>query len=308
MDRREFLAAGATLAATVAGGCTGCARAPTASLSMDAVTDAGITRKALEDFPTESEEFRFVREAVENGSTTVRVTEPRVPADMPFIHDGAVYRLSHEIVGSEPATSFSFTLNPAKGNFAESETIPYRELPEIDRAKLGLGGDDPFLGFGSSLLYTREEIPESMLVPEPEYPVIVWDADTKGRFEVDGSYDTALKTYRYVSEQVAPTAAAYGRRLREEVGFDLSGLSDGERSIVQDAIENEHGYTVPPDESPPNALWRLAERFRPQRGVHDDPDDSPSMSGSYVVRYEGSWYWTSFYADESKSTGTTDGG
>lgn len=307
MDRREFLAAGATLAATVAGGCTGCARSPTASFSMTAVTDAEIARKATEDFSADSEGYRFVREAVENGSATVRDTDVRIPADVPFVHDDAVYRLSHEVVASEPATSFSFTLNLAEGNFTESETVRYEQLPEIDRAKLDLGAD-PFLGFGSSLLYTREEIPESMLVPEPEYPILVWDEDTRGRFEVGGSSDTALNTYRYVSEQVAPSAAAYGRRLREEVGFKLSGLSDGERRIVEQAVENEHGYTVPSDESPPDALWRLAERFRPRRGVHDDPGDSPSMSGTYVVRYEGSWYWTGFYVDGSAFTSATDGG
>jgi hypothetical protein len=302
MDRREFLAAGATLAATAAGGCTGCERTPTASLEMNAVSDPAIAHQATWDVPGPASDLHSIVEgAVENDSAIVEDTEPHLPDDEPVVYDDAVYRLSYEVVDSEPATSFQFTLDPAESVDAD-ETIRYDELPAVDREKFPSRGlDEPgSLGFGSSLLYLDEEIPDSMLVPNPEYSVVVWDDDTRGRFEVSGSYDTELNTYRFTAQQVDSSVTAYGQTLRKEYEFELVDLSDGERDVVQEAIESEHGYAVPGDESPPDALETLAERFQTRRPIQGGKDDSPSISGTYVVRYDGEVYWTRLFVDESK--------
>lgn len=301
MDRREFLASGATLAVAVAGGCTGCARAPAASLHMEPTTDAEIAERVTYRLDEgSSERYRLVADAVENDAATVKDTDPPLPANRSVVYEDAVYRLSREVVDSAPATAFSFTLDPVEGSVAERETVRFEDLPAVDREKFAARGwaDGDFLGFGSSLRYRESEIPKSALVPDPEHSVIVWDAETKGRFEVDGSRETSVKTYRYNAEQVNDSAADYGAKIRERYAFELSGLSSGERDIVSQAIEDQGGYYVPGGEEPPDAVWDLAEQFRSQEEVRyaweDDEDDSPSgrVDGTYVVRYDGEVYWT----------------
>lgn len=313
MNRRSFLASGATLAIGVTGGCTGCAKLPTARVSMEPVTDEEIAERAThsEDLAPENDRYQFVRRTVENESVTSEGTEPKVPQNHTFVFDGAVYRLSHEVVATELATSYQFTLNPVEGEVADEETIRYEDLPAVDRRKFAERGlDDPsFLGFGSTILYTHEERAKSRLVPDPNFSVVVWDEDTRGRWSVDGSYESPLKTYRYAAEVVHESAAQFGAEIREEYAFALSGLSAGEREIVEAAIED--GYVVSPDESPSEAFWRLAERFgRHDEFYRDDEDheaDDDPISGTYLVRYDGTVYWTRVRAPERR-TATGNGG
>lgn len=326
MDRREFLATGATLAIAAAGGCTGCAQMPTASLRMDAISDAEIAEKVTHDLESEdSLRYQLVSDAVENESETVEDTEPPFPANRSFVYDGSVHRLSHEVVESKPATVFRFTLNPADETVTDDESIRYENLPAVDRKNLDYDGS--FLGFGSSMLYLDSEISESVLVPDPQYSVIVWGEDDRGRFEVDGSHSTELKTYRYESEQVHPSAEQFGEQVRQKYEFTLSGLSDAEREIVREAIDSEQGYTVPPDESLPDSVWRLAKRFRTHEEVRRAWEDgaeneagesvdggdtettpAPSIPGTYLVRYEGEVYWANVYVTREMTTATTVGG
>ncbi|WP_137285973.1 hypothetical protein [Halorussus salinisoli] len=312
MDRREFLATGATLAIATAGGCTGCAKAPAISLRMEPINDHEIAEEVtyrVEVGP--SDRRRLVADAVGEESVTVEDTDAPFPADEPFVYDGSVYRLSYEIVESKPATTFQFTLDPAEGSVSESETIRYDELPAVDREKLDYDGS--FLGFGSSLLYLDSEIPDSALVPDPERSVIVWDSETKGRFEVDGSIETDLKTYRYESEQVHPSAEEYGAQIRERYEFELSGLTDAERDIVSEAIE-ESDYSVPHDESPPDAALKLATRFRPHEEVRyaweDEADaaEAGRVDGTYLVRHDGELYWTSIHVSRDQFATTAKSG
>lgn len=149
MNRRSFLASGATLAIGLTGGCTGCAQVPTARVSMEPVTDEEIAERATysEDLTPENDRYQFVRRVVENESVTSEGTEPTLPQNHTVVFDGTVYRFAHEVVSSEPATSYQFTLDPVEGEVASSETIRYDELPEVDRRKLAERGlDDPVSG------------------------------------------------------------------------------------------------------------------------------------------------------------------
>lgn len=301
MKRREFLVTGATLSIAASGGCTGCAPAPKANLNMVETDDLGIARKVTfhEDGPIED----FYANVVENGTAEVNDTEVPYPANRSFVYDDAIYELSYNITESRPAQIFPFTLNPVEGTVDESAVIRFEDLPEVDQQKFASRGmdEDPFLGFGSTLLYYESEVPQSALVPEPEYPVIEWDDETRGRFTVDGSYDKTVDTYRYSVKQVHPSAARYGRSIRERHEFRLYELSKGERTIVTEAIENDRGWVLMPDESPPDALYRLIDRFSGREEVlreyeaEDDRTEGPS--GSYIVRYAGTVYWTRFGVD-----------
>lgn len=309
MKRRDFLATGATLAIAAAGGCTGCAQAPTARLQMTETDDLAVAREVT--YPLEdggADRAELVESAVRNGSASIDATEPPFPEDRPFVYDGSIYQVSHEVADTRPARVFQFTLDIVDGEVAESERIRFEDLPAVDRAKFASRGwaEDPFIGFGSSLTYYEPEIPESALVPAPEHTVIEWASGARGRFSVDGSYDTEVKTYRYTSELVHPSARSFGREIRQRYEFTLSGLSIGEREIVAEAIENEHGWVVPPDESPPDAIYGLIERFGGHRSVRrvweDDADRSAGPGGEYIVRYAGVRYWTRFGVDRDVLT------
>lgn len=311
MDRREFLATGASLAITVTGGCTGCARGPSASLSMEAVSDSEIARRVTHQLERDEDatQYQLVSEVVENGSATVERTESPIPQYRTYVYDGAVYELTYEVVESTPATSFQVLLDPVEGQVPASETVRFENLPAVDREKFrerGWVGDDVFLGFGTSLLYLHSEVPNSALVPDPERSVIVWDEDTRGRFSVEGSHETTLRTYRYEARQIHPSAAEYGARVRREHVFTLSGLSAAERGIVRKAIEQQYGYTVPPDESPPDALYRLHDRFSGHEDVEHVWADESTDTGQYIVRYEGEVYWTDIYAPRPTASPTSD--
>lgn len=312
MERRELLAAGAAFAATAVGGCTGCASAPLASLSMERVSDVEIAERTTYRLDAEPGTPRhdLVSATVENESTIVNDTEPPLRSGEPFVFEGSVHELSYEVVESTPATTFAITLDPVESEPDSVETVRYEELPAVDRAKFrerGWDGDDTFLGFGSRLLYRDDEVPASALVPEPERPVVVWDEDTRGRFAVDGSYSSPVQTYRYSSSVVHPSAAEFGREVRREFAFTLDGLSSGERDLVSSAI-SERQITVAAGESIPDAWWRLADRFRPQPEVRRQREESTTRertaSGRYVVRYEGAVYWTRFHLDRSEVTTT----
>lgn len=298
MHRREFLATGAALAVAATGGCTGCARAPSAALRMAPVTDPEITRRAIDSFENpDSERRALVGQVAADGSATVEARDPPLPAGEPILYEDAVYRLSRTVVDTRTVREFAVTINPVRDDedVPDAETVRYADLPAVDREVLAARGFDDARppGIGTTLTYPPDTVDESALVPEPERPVVVWP-DGPARITVDDSFEVQLTTYRYTGERVA-SAAAYGGDLREQFGFRLSGLSGPQREIVTEAIEADHGYTIPPEEDVPATFRELAERFRPHATVPDG--ETGSVDGAYVLRYEGETYWSEIRAE-----------
>ncbi len=96
---------------------------------------------------------------------------------------------------------------------------------------------------GDTFVYANVERNQSALVPTPEHSVIEWKSGVRARFSVtdSNSDDATLKTYRYTAKQLAPTAAAFGEQLHDEFLFELTGLTDAERTLVKQAIERGYG-------------------------------------------------------------------
>ncbi|QCJ46021.1 hypothetical protein [Haloprofundus sp. MHR1] len=314
MRRRQFLASAAALLPAAFGGCAALsgtdvmsgngrpavAYAPTASVEMTAVDDVDIAERITYELgPPDAPQHRFVADVVENGSTTTEGTEPEIPADVLAVYDGSVYQLVQTVENRQHATAYSVLIDIVQGSVEEDEIVRFEDLPAADREVFAARGFDEgeIIGIGTGLVYTDEQREASALVPEPEHTVIVWENGERARFSVDGSHEVELKTYLYTAETVAEDAAAYGREVRESHEFSLSGLSSAERSVVDEAVESEHGYTVPHDESPPEALVSLVDRFRPQDPVEGGQDGR--TSGSYPVRYNGTVHWASLYVNES---------
>ena len=200
LDRRSFLATTATLAATTTGGCTGCAASPTASLRMTVADDPGLAREALYTFGDSGTEGEgdpdsgddLAVRVVEEGPVRTEDTDVPLPTDRPVLVNDGVYRFAADPVDSRELRSFSVTIDPIRvddgeGTPGPNDRIRYGDLPAVDREVLTDRGydDERPIGIGTSLSYRPEAVRESVLVPDPEYSVVVWP-NGPARFEADG--------------------------------------------------------------------------------------------------------------------------
>jgi len=296
MDRRQFLATGATFGAAITGGCVGCATAPTLSLSIEATSDDDITDRLTVPIDPDTDSHQIAIEAIDGPVTTTGVGEP-FDSDTPYRYTDTVYSAETTILEETPGTTFSYAINPVDEDetIASENRIRYEDLPAIDKeafADRNWDAPDPFLGYRTSVHYLEENIEASILVPEPTYEVIVWP-ETRGRFEINNQADQSLKTYEYTTEVVADPATEYGDEVRQAVEFELGPFDDDSQTIVNEAIADPP-YTVPTDDELSNAETAIVDQFRGTeqvRRLDGPPRDPEPASGRYVARYEGRVYW-----------------
>lgn len=292
----------------------GADRPPVAQLQMVPGDDSEIGRYFV-DTPLryrDSPEEYVVTWAVENGSTTVDAEFPPTRGRRPVKYDGSVYRISYEVVDERPATRYFWNLEPTDQGSGE-ETVEFDELPRLDRKKFrlvgladGAYGERNGLDVGATFKYADEDRSESALVPSPDHPIIVWGPDRRARFSIrkTNGEDAVLKTYRYTADQLAPSVAAYGRQLRDRYTFELSGLSDPERDLVEQAITGTVGYAVEHEESVPEAFDSLVATFREHEAVEHYDE---RVSGKYLTTYDGQIYKTKLNdrrGDDSEGSAT----
>lgn len=284
---------------------------PAAQLHMSAMEDGAIgrhrtrsTRELLEKGQ------RVVERAARNGSTTIDDQTPPIwETERPWLYDGSVYRLSYEKRNERPATRYFWEFSPVK-QANEDDIVRFEDLPRLDREKfrwIGFGDDavddDTRLDRGSTFVYANTDRNWSALVPTPDRSVIEWQSGSRVRFSIRdlNSKDATLKTYRYTANQLAPTAAAFGKQLRDQYSFELSGLTDAERTLVKRAIER--GYTVEQGESPSDTFRSLVDAFQQHEAV--------SRSGpewEYLTTYDGRVYWAQLIHESRDGKGTTTAG
>ncbi len=140
-----------------------------------------------------------------------------------------------------------------------------------------------------TFVYANTDRNQSALVPTPDRSVIEWKSGSRAEFSITGSNskDVTLKTYRYTAHQLAPTVEAYGKQLHNQYTFELSGLSDAERELVNKAI-GRYGFTVERGGSPPDAFWSLIDRFQQYEAVTDGYE---GVTGDYLTTYDVQVYW-----------------
>lgn len=319
MRRRALLASGAALlplagcvsairdGSSSSAGSNGAARLPTASLSMEPIEVAELPSKVCYTVPTEygtgepTPEGQLIERAERDGSATVERTREPLPDDRPIVYRDAVYQLDYEVVAETPATDFSVKIDVVTGDEPDGRTVRFSELPEVDREVFARRGFDTgeVVGIGTTLLYTDAQVERSALVPETDIVIIEWANGNRAEWVVDGSHETTLNTYRYTIAETTP-ASEYGSRIRERYEWGLSGLSEAERDVVETAIREERGpnetpsraYVVGPEETPPEPLVALVDRFRSHDRVREDEAQyRNAVAGPYLVRYEGTLYW-----------------
>lgn len=320
MRRRDLLASIAALIPAGLAGCAGrrtnhsggsagAAPTPTASLRMTNVADADLPSKVLRavGFDDGSDRQARLLDRILDGGAAIEATEPPFPDHDHLVYDATVYQLSYDVVERTPAVRYSVRVDIVEESPDESETIHFTQLPAVDREKLteyGFEDGDP-IGIGTTVLYTNAERDQSVLVPDSEYSVIVWENGERAEWIVDRARDTTLQTYQYTAEQVA-TAAEYGQQMRERFAFELSGLSDAQRDIVETAID-EGQYVVGADENASSAFLALIDRFRDHKQAHrldEDAENDDNQRESYIIKYENDVYWTLFIINDKKSLTT----
>ncbi|WP_049913552.1 hypothetical protein [Haloferax prahovense] len=319
MRRRALLAAAASSLPAIVAGCTSpggfsgsnaVAQAPTARLELTTVADAKLPTKVLYTVhPAEGNDATAqLFDRILDGSAKTKATRPPLPKQQHIAYQEGVYELSYEVVEETPATRYSVKVDIVTDSVIDAEAIQFADLPEVDQQEFAEHGlaDGDTVGIGTTFLYTDSEREQSVLVPESEYSYITWDDGAEAEWVVDDAYDTTLNTYRYTAEHVA-TAADYGQQMRERFTFELSGLSEAQREIVEKAITDKQ-YIVGPDETPSDALVALADRFRGHEQAHGlDQDGEGDLSGTYLIRYQGDVYWTTLVVqrDAFQTTSTS---
>ncbi|MFC7257283.1 hypothetical protein ACFR97_15710 [Haloplanus litoreus] len=318
MNRRALLASISSGVAFSLAGCTSAqsgentgnggdvGTSPVADLEMTAVSDTEIARQVTYriDLEHRTSERELAADVISNGSQTVTATNVPAPENRPFIYNESVYELSYEVLDAESATTFRLTLSTAESTGEDEESIRYQNLPTVDKEVLErFGWDDggPFEVEGVETVYSDDEIAGSVLVASPEYEIIEWSDGTIARVTVEDSSGTEQHTYEYTSKQVHESAAEFGRSVREDHAFVLAELSEEQASIVSTAIEQDQGYRV--DEGDPSEAFSqlvdLLARESEATPVYEDDDSDSSVSGSYIVRYDGEVYWTELFVSES---------
>ena len=164
----------------------------------------------------------------------------------------------------------------ARGDIRDRDLLEGLFPPREDRAE----GPD----FGAGAVYTQSEAAGSRLVngdvtavsyEGTAYPVTV---ETR---------PATIRRYRYEVTQVAADGESLGRRYVERYRFALTGLTDAERDVVEQAIDG--GYY---EGSASDAFESLVRELR----RHDRVGEEESDGEQYIVRYEGTDYWTEVYA------------
>lgn len=290
MRRRHLLAFALVALLPALAGCS-----PAGSLSMEPVDDRELADRASVATPVDESadaspdalgrEARTIRDAIENGSATITAQRPPLEADRPFRSDGRFYDLAYESVGTEPGYRTGIEIDYNSSD-VDGAVVDYGDLPEVDRRAIRPLLDRPRearqdgFDFGIGATYNDSDAASSALVPDQEYEAVRYEGEVY-RIGVDADGVT-LTVYRYASTLVAESPEAYATRLRDRYEFELTVLSDGERSVVEEARNGSY-YAEDEDDE---AFDALVDRFREHPAVTSD-----EYGGSWVVRYEGQLYW-----------------
>ncbi|MBV0902657.1 hypothetical protein [Haloarcula salina] len=281
MRRRQFLASGTALLSVALAGCGH----PPVVLDMRTATSADIADEVAMSAESDSEEYAVVTSARDNGTATRRGRYDLFDRSSTVRVNDTFYDVSETRVASSEVTVYEVLID-----FDPEDTTPdvgeirYDDLPAVDRRQLdpvvsedhptGQDGYDVGIGYG-----TAEEVGNgSVFVPERQYDVIVHDGE---RYRVAVNSRTASEAeYRYEVTEIAPDAEAFADQVRARYLFELTGLSEAERTVVQEGIES--GYYEDDD-----AFRSVVERIRGHEGIRED-----DFYGTWLIAYEGEEYIT----------------
>ena len=281
MRRRQFLASGTALLSVAVAGCGH----PSVVFDMDDATADDIVNEVSTVAAPDSDEYPVVSDAVQNGTATRwgrRTLFDRVDT---VRYEDAFYDITETRLETSEVRVYELLVDFNPGETApEAREIAYGDLPETDRQRLDriLSEDEPPQreGFDAGIGYGSEaEVGnDSVFVPDQQYDVITRGED-RYRIGVE-SRTTEEAKYRYELTEIAPDVETFVQDVRDRYLFVLSGLSDAERAVVEEAID---GTYFEDDD----AFRSLADRLRAREGF-----EVTDSYGTWLVAYEGDQYIT----------------
>lgn len=281
MRRRQFLASGSALLSV---GLAGCGHPPVV-LYMDEASDEDVAAAVSTTADPDSETHAIVVEAAENGTATRRGRSDLFDRVGTVRVDGTFYEVTETRLASSEVTVYEVLIDfdPAETT-PELGAIAFDDLPETDRERLGpiLTEDDHPRGerydVGVAYGSAAEVGNDSVFVPRREYDVLVHDGN---RYRIAVNSRTAPEaTYRYEVTEVAPSLEAFADRVRRRYLFVLTGLTEAERAVVEEAIDE--GY-FEEDE----AFRSVVDRIRQHEALTVD-----DFYGTWLLEYDGLEYLT----------------
>ena len=290
--RRRALAVFALLAMAALAGCAD----PVGSLRMESVDDAELADRAshevdTSDLPAEaSEQVRrrgIVRRVIENGSLNVTTPGPPIDAELPYEYRGAYYDLSHEQIDTRSGVKTEIGIDHNATDPA-GPVVALADLPAADREKiepvLGIGPQTyrPGPEVGTHVAYSDHTAADSTLLAHAGGSMVVVHEGEEYALTIEETSEATLDVYRYEATKRAENAASYAEQLQSEYAFSLSGMSNEEASVVEDALDGSY-YAESTDD---DGFAALVERFRDRDGIRKD-----EYGGDFLVRYDGRLYW-----------------
>ncbi|ARS88890.1 hypothetical protein [Natrarchaeobaculum aegyptiacum] len=288
--RRVLLTTGVAFAGLFAG----CVE-PGGALEMVPVpTDEGVGREATRpiDETRDPDLAALVADALENDGTSVEGERPPFRPDRPIAFGGGVYGVEWTV--EDERTESGYLVSAVVGDVDDEDRgaeVGFEDLPAVDQKALAdlpdlvaeyrrddHPADQPL---GTDGTFTHEDDREdSVLVPDQEYEVIVVDGEPVA-LEIR-PHERVVETYRYDLAVLGESLADYGATLRERE-FALEGLTDDERELVEEAIENGQAVVGRDD----GAFVGVGERLLEHEPIYED-----DYTGEWLVSYEGASYWT----------------
>lgn len=283
MRRRRYLA---TTAALLAGPLAGCAH-PNVVMTMTAVDDADVARRASRSVDANPEARAVVAEAVENGSATASGSQRPFDTEQPIAYGGRYYEFSATETGERETTEYSVRIDYEPETPADGNAVAYEDLPDVDRSTVDNllpppedRSPDEGPDFGVARAFSDEELAASVLAPDQEYEAVIFEGTTYPIDVGDGRTVTVFD-YRYEAAEIAADAAGFADAIRDQYLFALSGLPDAEREIVAEAVDD--GYF---EGDVTDAYASLASNFHEHEAF-----ESGEWGGEWLVRWEGTEYW-----------------
>lgn len=267
------LAVGAVLA--------GCFRRTNVELVMEQPDDAMLLDNAAVPTTRSDDHEELVGNAIEQGTASARDTRSPVETGWPNEHDGSYYEVTADRSAVGEQTRFEIVVRPPVDD-PDGETVSLSSLPGIDQALFdGVfpqpDAEDPAVFVGE---YDSSERETSALVPDLAFDAVEYEGRIypveQGWERVDTIYE-----FTYEAELVAETDADFLSYLRSTYRFDLEDLSEAEREVVEEAIDERY-FESDPDEG----FESLVDRLHSRRGFNVDDHD-----GEWLVRYDGEEYW-----------------
>ncbi|MFP4633098.1 MAG: hypothetical protein ACLFMT_06660 [Halobacteriales archaeon] len=294
--RREFLGCLAVSAVAL----SGCVD-PEAVMTFDEADDDRVLRVSTRTVPDEQRDV--FAEATENGSAVVEAAREDVSGDRAVEFEGRYYSVDSEVVGESTRTYYEVVLTLSDDDV--DDAVAYDDLPEADRDKLEALVDRPTPDDDAErpptvgVRYWEEETEDSALAPESEYPAVSHEEST-WTVDVEGPNELSEDDLRYSVQEIAASDAEMAESIRDEHVFELSGLSDDERDLVREAIDEGY-YGSSNDE-----FESVALKIREHDAVRSD-----EWGGDWIVEYEGDVYLVNLHHPPSmteQDEGSSDQG